>query len=511
MSFTSILFSEYESSRDFEGCTAPEYFVDLNLDQVVNSITAGRDEYNLKPFFYIPAGDVEIINYRHDVSRDLENQSLLVHIHSFANRMRAVRSDLSQSDKLYYKLQKQSWFLQAVDTYLGAVRRLTRDVVITNPRSRGFSEFLSYLIAYTESPDFTTLITETETLRKNLSEVKYSLHIEGSRITIGQFEVEPDYGADVLQTFERFKLRAPKEYPFEFSSQAEMNHVESAILDRVAQLYPVFFSSLNEYCIRRRFFMDKVIQAFDREIQFYVACLEYAEVFKSKGLSFCYPAVSEHSKEIYGREVFDLALAEKLRRQNESVVTNDFYLRNQERIIVVSGPNQGGKTTFARTFGQLHHLAAVGCPVPGKEARLYLFDRMFTHFEREENLENLSGKLEDDLHRIHQILEQATSDSIVIMNESFVSTTLGDALFLSKQIMGQIVARDTLCVSVTFLDELASLGESTVSMVSTVEPKNTAQRTFKILRKPADGLAYASAIAEKYHLSYESVRRRIAP
>ncbi len=510
MSFRSILFDKYDGIGNFEWRNAPEYFVDLNLDQVVATITSGRDEYNLKPFFYIPADDVGTINYRHDVFHDLENQALLVHIHSFAGRMRAMRSDLARSDKLYYDLQKQSWFLHAVDTYCGAVKRLSRDLAISTPRSRGFSSFLNYLISYTESADFRALLAETEQLRTDLAGIKYSLHLEGNRISVGQFEIEPDYGADVLQTFDRFKQGAPREYPFEFSSQSEMNHIEAAVLDMVAHLFPDIFSSLGEYCTRRRFFLDKVVRAFDREIQFYIACLEFIDLFKRIDLNFCYPTVSDQSKEVFGRDVFDLALADKLRREKASVVTNDFSLRDPERIIVVSGPNQGGKTTFARTFGQLHHLAAIGSPVPGKEAQLYLFDRMFTHFEKEEDLQNLSGKLEDDLERIHKILEQATSKSIVIMNESFVSTTLSDALFLSKKIMGQIIARDILCVSVTFLDELASLGETTVSMVSTVRSENTAQRTFKILRKPADGLAYAAAIAEKYRLTYESVRRRIA-
>jgi DNA mismatch repair protein MutS len=508
--FRSILFGDSEVGTDIDGREEPEFFTDLNLDQVVASMTAARDEYNLRPFFYTRLSDTDTINYRYDILRDLENRALLANIQSFAQKMRTMREHLPNKDRLQYRYQKESWLLDAVDIYCGAVTRLAGDLTITDIRSRGFLALRGYLTNYIESDEFTSLAAETQRLTTDLSEVRYSLQIVGKRITVDRYDSEPDYGSDVLQTFEKFKQGETKEYRFDFPSWPEMNHVEAAILDRVAQLHPEIFLSLDDYCTRHAGYLNGTIATFDREVQFYIACLDHIERLKRTGLPFCYPTVSDRSKEVCGRDVFDLALADKLLRERTSVVTNDFFLRDPERIFVVSGANQGGKTTFARTFGQLHYLASIGCPVPGSEAKLFLFDSLFTHFEREEDIRNLSSKLEDDLLRIHRILERATSRSILIMNESFLSTTLSDALFLSKQIMHRIIECDMLCLSVTFLDELASLGETTVSMVSTVNPADPARRTFKVIRKPADGLAYAVAIAEKYRLTYESVKERIA-
>ena len=511
MIFHSILFQKMKDRITEETDDAPVFFVDLNLDQVVAAITAGKQEYNLKPFLHTPLADAGTIKYRHEVFQDLEDEKLFENITSFAEKMRDMRRLLAMVDKLYYQYHKEGWFLESASVYCEAVTCLAHDLSHADLKSSGFLAFREYVTDYVKSAPFVTLLTDAQRLKADLSTIHYCLLLKGDSVKVRKYESESDYSVEVESTFEKFKQGAVKDYRVKLHIGFGMNHVEAQILDLVAKLYPDIFLELDNFFTNHHDYQDQTLAVFDREVEFYIAYQEYAAKFKEIGLKFCYPTISNPSKEIHDYEGFDLALAQKLMSEKAVVVSNDFYLRGKERIVVVSGPNQGGKTTFARMFGQLHYMASIGCPVPGREAQLFLFDHLFTHFEKEENIANLRGKLEDDLARIHAIVNQATSGSIVIMNEIFTSTTLQDAIFLSEKVMAKIMALDLLSVWVTFIDELASSGEQTVSMVSTIVPENPALRTYKIVRRHADGLAYAQAIAEKYRLTYDHLKERIEP
>lgn len=508
--FSGILFDEANGDAQRETSAPPECFADLFLGQIVDSITAGKQEYNLKPFFHTALHHIASVEYRHEIFRDMENKRVFEIVETFANDMRQMRQHVTQAGKLHYRYQKEIWFVDAVEIYCGAVAGLTGELSVAKPASRGFKAFHQFLTGYAASEAFASLAAEIEAVKAGLAAIKYSMLIKGIEIRVRKFDAEIDYGSEVLATFEKFKRGAAKDHLAKFNDWVEMNHVEAVVLDMVAKLYPEEFGRLNAFFEKHTNYLDPAITAFDREIQFYVAVLDHIATFKRAGLKFCYPRVSDSDKQIFVDDGFDLALANKLNAEKSPIVCNDFHLVGKERVFVVSGPNQGGKTTFARMFGQLHYLASLGCPVPGSKAKLYLFDTLFTHFEREEDLQNLRGKLEDELVRMHEILEQATPRSVIVINEIFTSTTLKDAIFLGKKVMEKIMQLDLLCVCVTFIDELSNLGAKTVSAASMIVPENPAQRTFKIERKPADGLAYAVAIAEKYRLTFNSVKKRIA-
>ncbi len=506
----SILYPDPTQRIIDEDAAPPEFFSDLNLDQLVESIVAGHQNAHLQPYFFSPLDDIDAIHYRQEVMRDLETAALQEVLSDFTKQMAQVQRYQEMITHLDYRINQAGWFLEAVITYGRAVRKLDFALKDASLNSRGMQRFRNYLQSYLASNAFHALMAEADQVKAEVSSVRFCVRIKEGTVWVSKCEDRPDYSVDVLKTFERFKEADAKDYSVKYRPQTGMNHVDAQIIACAARFYPEIFSHLQEFHAENQDFLDATIGLFHREIQFYLAFLTFTQGLKRAGLSFCYPEITTE-KNIFSHESFDLALADKLIPRGQPVVVNDFYLQEPERIIIVTGPNQGGKTTFARTFGQLHYLARLGCPTPGASARLFFYDHLFTQFEREEDISTLRGKLADDLVRLHETLDRATANSLVIMNEVFSSTTLQDAVFISKKIMSKLETLDAISVFVTFLDELASFSDKTVSMVSTVDPENPAHRTYKIVRKPADGLAYALSIAEKHGLTYKQIMERLGP
>ena len=507
--FRSILFLDPRDRPNTDEVAAPAFFTDLNLDQSVAEATNGRQEYRLTGLFHTPLGSIEAITYRQEAVKDLQRPEVRRCAEEFAAGMRDMRRALELARKLRYRYQIRWWFMHAVQICCTAVRRLADGLADLPLDSAAFGGLRDYVAGYADGSAFTGLAAEADRVAAGLAAVRYTVRIKGSRVSVARYADEADHGVEVLDTYTTFRQEAPRDYRVTFREHADLNRVEEQILDLVARLFPDEFAALDALAQHHREYLDPVVADFDREAQFYLAYLGYIRPLQAAGLPFCYPVLATDTNQIVARRVFDLPLAAKLVGEQQPVVGNDIDLHDPERILVVTGPNQGGKTTFARTVGQLHYLTRLGLPVPGEHVEVHLYDRMFTHFERPEQAGDLRGKLQDELVRLRDILEHATPESLIIANEIFTSTTLADALLLGRRFMAQLSDLNARGVYVTFVDELASYNEKTVSVVATVADDDPATRTFRLVRRPADGLAYAAVLAERYGLTYRRLTEQV--
>jgi DNA mismatch repair protein MutS len=111
--------------------------------------------------------------------------------------------------------------------------------------------------------------------RTDLAQVVYLVRVKGPRVEVSRYDGEPDYSAEIEATFERFRQGAVKDYRVSYRSWPSMNHVGERILDLVARLFGEEFGALADYCDRHASFLDPTIARFDREVQFYLAYLDY--------------------------------------------------------------------------------------------------------------------------------------------------------------------------------------------------------------------------------------------
>ena len=287
-------FSRVPKTGDTTELDAPEFFADLNCDQIVDSITAGKDEYNLKPFFHACLSRLEAIQYRHEVMQDLERPQLYQCVTSFASKMQKVREHLLQSKKMYHAEQKQAYFLDGVEIYCEAIKSFVSALADSTLHSHGFLGFRDFLAEYSRSARFTALLSQAKKLKADLASVEYCVLIKSGGFTVRKYEAEADYSAEVEHTFEKFQQGAVKDYRVKFSASIEINHIEAKILEFVAKLYPEVFGAMADFYTKNQNFIHRTIANFDREVQFYVAYLEYTTALKRRGIALLLSAGFKH-------------------------------------------------------------------------------------------------------------------------------------------------------------------------------------------------------------------------
>ena len=516
--FYSVLFPTEESAGKPRNQKAPDCFADLQLDRILKAVLPDYAEFRLEEFFYTPVTDRETVLYRQEVMKELEDGGKRAAMEDILRRIAATRGILEEvrprllssgiltGEKLTDSYLEMGRFLDTVLVYLDAVNDLNAALQGLDLCSKGLRDFARYLDAYCASEELRSMAERRQRIREKLTSIRFTMLVKPGSIRVTPYKGQEDYALRIKALFARFRQEDGRSFLRTVDEKPRSEKIENEVLKMVAKLYPAEFKDLRDFVIDCLNIGDDVILDFVREIRFYFAWLDMVKTMENIGFRFCYPELRGREEERFVLDAYDLALAI---RTLKPVVPSDISLTPPEQILVVTGPNQGGKSTFARAFGQAFYLASLGVSVPARQAALPLCDRVLTHFERGEDEKKESGKLEEDVLRLKDLLDRATKDSVFVVNEIYSSTTLKDALVLGGHMIDAITAKAGSAVVVTFMEELSEYGPQTVSMVTGVTDDARQNRTFRIERRKADGVAFAMQLVGKYGLTREQLKRRI--
>ncbi len=481
---------------------------DLALDTLLDGAPTGSDRARLAAVWRDVPTDQATVAYRQDVLDDLERAEVADAVGRFTSAMDEAREHLTTAARLRHPPQRQAWVLAGVTAYSRAVHRLRDDLTATHVRSAGLRATVDFLRDHLGREPQRTRHVRAEELSRELDDLRLVLRLRQDRLVVAADGGEVDAAAQITETFVRFRQRTVTSKAAGRPRSPWLSHVEEAIIDRAALLHPDLFERLAAFAAEHARPIDPVVEVVDADARALLAYRSLIAPLRAAGLPFSRPTPAPAGTLVV-HGTFDLALADRLVGTGAPVVRNDVVLEPGERVVVVTGPNQGGKTTLARTVGQLHLLAALGLTVPGASARIAVPDRVVTVFGRQEQVVDRVSMLERDLLRAAALIDRSTDRTVAVVNELFSSTATKDATVLGERVLRRLLARRTLTVYVTFIDELTTLDPAVVSMVSTVDPADPATRTFRVVRRPADGRAYAIALATRYGLTRDQVRERV--
>ncbi|MHB1682254.1 MAG: MutS-related protein [Bacilli bacterium] len=217
------------------------------------------------------------------------------------------------------------------------------------------------------------------------------------------------------------------------------------------------------------------------ELAFYVGCLNLHQQLDQKGepLSFPLPAAHGECRHSF-RGLYDVCLALRVKQR---IVGNDMNADNKD-LVIITGANQGGKSTFLRSIGLSQLMMQCGMFAPAESFCSNVCDALFTHYKREEDTSMNSGKLDEELSRMSAIADTITSKSMILFNESFAATNEREGSEIARQITDALLEKRVKIFFVTHLYEFAwGLYDKKMKNAIFLRPERQTdgERTFRVL------------------------------
>jgi hypothetical protein len=388
--------------------------------------------------------DLDTILYRQDILRDCLNHPAVVReIYDLAGET------IASERKIYFGIIRYPASvlrrsIEALEMFVGRLKKLRRitDEQAHEFESEGFVRFFGMLTEELSDEYFDIIQNHLKALKFRggvLVSAELGKGNKGANYTLRKQDQRYSW-------MERLLGAGPRAYTLHISDRDESGaRALSELRDRGINLVANALAQSNDHIL-------SFFRMLRTELAFYVGCLNLHEHLAQIGEPTTFPmpvGVEERRHSFEG--LYDVCLALTM---EQKIVGNDVDADHQN-LVIITGANQGGKSTFLRSIGSSQLMMQCGMFVPAKAFCSNLCDGLFTHFKREEDVAMSSGKLDEELSRMSEIVDHLTSNSMLLFNESFAATNEREGSEIAGQITRALLENRIKVFFVTHLYEFA--------------------------------------------------------
>jgi DNA mismatch repair ATPase MutS len=512
-----------------------DYISNLELAQIAAIISPQHHDYALKILCELNT-DSELIRYRQDILQDFTDfhklESVLQEsIRELFYTFKSVGRNYGTTHS-FFELNENLKILKSYMRCMDRVHQLY-ETNYAQFKSEGVKNLMDVFEESYNSKHY-------RKMREEVIFLTNALETGFKSITVG---INLDEEMRPVQTVLLEVNREPFREKGKFDSLLYKNIPENTAANTMTSMYDKngaldysnkrIFDELNKIACDYRKHINTALLSFTKsnaeyiidlapQIEFYSGAKKLKELMENRGMSMCRPEITPQNERVtILLGMYDLAFANKYikRKDREPIVTNSCKMDDDSenaRIMILTGPNNGGKTTYARAIGICHVLAQAGLFVPAESARISPVDYIFTHFPKEEEVGVNTSRFTEECKDLKNTVNLATEHSLLLLNESISSTTPSECLYVAEEIVKIFCDMGVRGVYVTHMLDLAYKadkinaeinGKSRLVSVTVGRGQNN-ERDYKVVKGLPLKSSYALDIFDKYGVSYDEYKKK---
>lgn len=523
-----------------------DYVDNMELDKVADIITP-HYQYRVMRLFSELCDDEEIINYRLDILDDF------IRLPSLSATIRKVINIMVENDrKNIYNLTTPDSFSQLDDAISGfdayiecmEVMHAFYEKMQDKIQSEGVKRLFGFFEEHYGDKHYISLKKEVDDLKKALTNrirsITVAINLDERLVPISagiidlsseRYGLKPSLVDRIIYHGAKFNEKAVVKnlrHRFnesEVSDDKLVNTVDKTLFDELDDLTSKYVKMIGEVLGEYQKAGIADMRYIDYQLEYYMGAVQMIEACENSGVKMCRPKLLPMSqRRAVIKDIFDPVYFRESKMYNlnhkdkKSVVTNDITFDDDGAFYVLTGANNGGKTTFLRAVGLCQILAQTGLYVPASYCEISMVDYIYTQFPKEEKTGIDTSRFTTEIKEFKAISDTITNHSLLLMNESIQSTTPRECIEVACELLRVFCKMGVRGVFATHLVDIAfktvelnkddTLRSKLVSIVADAD-EQTGERKYKIVKGMPKDNSFAETILNKYGIDMASIESRI--